>query len=78
MTTIDYTLLAVFLSLFYGLIVHFWPEFPLSSEVFFTLILALLTKIGVDVIGKPVVERTQVYFAKRSAKKAKALKAVKK
>lgn len=75
MSTIDYTLLALFLSLAYGLIVQFWPEFPLSSEVFFTLILAILAKIGVDVVGKPVVARAQAYFAKRSAAKAKVLKA---
>ena len=78
MTTIDYTLLALFMSLGYGLIVQFWPEFPLSSELFYTLILAILAKIGVDVVGKPAVARVNAYLAKRATAKAKALKSVKK
>ena len=78
MTTIDYTLLALFMSLGYGLIVQFWPEFPLSSELFYTLILAILAKIGVDVVGKPAVAKFNLFLAKRATAKAKALKSVKK
>ena len=72
MTTIDYTLLALFMSLGYGLIIQFWPEFPLSSDLFYTLILAILAKIGVDVVGKPAVARLNAFLAKRAVAKTPA------
>ena len=75
MTKIEYALLAVILSAAYGLIKYFWPEFPLSNEVFFALILAILALIGVDVANKPVVNAismSKVYLAKKGVLKSKA------
>ena len=51
---VEYTLLTLVLALVYGLITKFLPDFPLSQEVFYTFMIYVLAKLGVEVIGTPV------------------------
>lgn len=51
---IEYTLLALLMALVYGLITKFLPDFPISQELFYTLIVYVLVKLGVSVVGAPV------------------------
>ena len=77
MPTIDYALLTIFLATGYGLLAYFWPEFPVSREVFDLLILGLLAKVGVDVVGKPAVARVVAFMQTRGFWLPKSVKAVK-
>lgn len=54
MTAIDYGIVLVVMTFLYGMITHFWPDFPLSAELFYSFVLYLIGKTGVVVIGKPV------------------------
>jgi hypothetical protein len=51
---LEYTLLAVLMAAVYGLITYFLPDFPLSQEVFYGLIIYVLLKLGVEIIGQPI------------------------
>ena len=51
---VEYTLLTLVLALVYGLVTKFLPDFPLSQELFYTLIVYVLAKLGVAVVGAPV------------------------
>ena len=63
--TIEFTIVAIAVSLIYALITKFLPDFPVSPEVFQVVILYLLAKIGVEVIGRPLASK---FRAMRSAK----------
>lgn len=47
-------LLVLAVGLVYGIIVNFFPDFPVSQEVFLNLIVWLLTLLGVQIV-EPVV-----------------------
>jgi hypothetical protein len=51
---LDYALLALLMGAVYGLIKLFLPDFPLSQDVFFVLIIYVLVKLGVEIIGQPI------------------------
>jgi uncharacterized membrane protein YgaE (UPF0421/DUF939 family) len=51
---LKYALLAVVLGAVYALILEFVPDFPISQELFVTLIVYVLVKLGVEVVEKPV------------------------
>ena len=52
--TVEYTLLTLVLALVYGLVTKFLPDFPISQELFYTLMIYVLAKLGVAVVGTPV------------------------
>jgi hypothetical protein len=51
---ISYTLLALALALVYGVIVNFFPDFPISQDVLLSFVVYVLLKLGVE-ITEPVV-----------------------
>jgi hypothetical protein len=51
---ISYTLLTLALALVYGVIVNFFPDFPISQEVLLAFVVYALLKLGVE-ITEPVV-----------------------
>jgi uncharacterized membrane protein YadS len=51
---IEYSLLSLALALVYGILVKFFPDFPLSPEVLLSFLVYVLLKLGVEVIGAPV------------------------
>jgi hypothetical protein len=51
---ISFTLLALALALVYGVIVNFFPDFPISQEVLLSFVVYVLLKLGVE-ITQPVV-----------------------
>jgi hypothetical protein len=51
---VEYSLLALFLALVYGLITQFFPDFPISAEVLLAFLVYVLLKLGVEVVGAPV------------------------
>ena len=63
--TIEYTIVAIAISLIYALVIKFLPDFPVSPDVFQVVILYLLAKIGIEVVGKPLAKAIR---AMRAAK----------
>jgi hypothetical protein len=51
---IEYSLLALALALVYGVIVQFFPDFPISPEVLSAFIVYVLLKLGVEIANAPV------------------------
>jgi hypothetical protein len=51
---ISFTLLALALALVYGVIVNFFPDFPISQDVLLSFVVYVLLKLGVE-ITQPVV-----------------------
>jgi hypothetical protein len=51
---ISYTLLTLALALVYGVVVNFFPDFPISQEVLLAFVVYVLIKLGVE-ITQPVV-----------------------
>jgi uncharacterized membrane protein YadS len=51
---IEYSILSLALALVYGILVKFFPDFPLSPEVLLSFLVYVLLKLGVEVIGAPV------------------------
>lgn len=51
---LKYALLAVVLGAVYALILEFVPDFPISQDLFVTLIVYVLVKLGVEVVERPV------------------------
>ena len=51
---LEYSLLAVLMAAVYGLVTYFFPDFPLSQEVFYALIIYVLVKLGVEIVGQPI------------------------
>lgn len=49
----EYTIVVIAVSLVYAVTTKFFPDLPISPEVFQVVILYLLAKIGVEVVGKP-------------------------
>lgn len=58
--TIEFTIVAIAISLIYALITKFLPDFPVAPEVFQVVILYLLAKIGIEVVGKPLANKYRV------------------
>jgi len=56
MQTLDYTLLTAFVGFLAALAKYYLPDFPLTFELLLTLALALLARLGVDVVGQTVRE----------------------
>lgn len=52
---IEYSLLVLALALVYGIIVQFFPDFPISQEVLLAFVVYVLLKLGVEVGGAPAV-----------------------
>jgi hypothetical protein len=48
------TLLALAVGLVYGIILQFFPDFPVSQDVLFAFIVYVLLKLGVEVV-EPIV-----------------------
>lgn len=44
------TLLTLAVGLVYGLIVNFWPDFPISQEVLLSFVVYVLLKLGVEIV----------------------------
>jgi hypothetical protein len=51
---ISYTLLVLALGLIYGVIVNYFPDFPISQEVLLSFVVYVLLKLGVE-ISQPAV-----------------------
>lgn len=54
---IEYSILALALALVYGVIVQFFPDFPIDQGTLLAFVVYVLLKLGVDVIGAPAVRR---------------------
>ena len=50
---VEYGLLSLFLAFAYGLIVKFFPDFPVSPDVLLAFLVYVLLKLGVIVVGVP-------------------------
>jgi hypothetical protein len=46
---IEYSLLVLALALVYGVIVQFFPDFPISEEVLLAFVVWALTRLGVEI-----------------------------
>ena len=51
---IKYSLLVLVLALIYGVIVEFFPDFPISQEVLLAFVAYVLVKLGIEVVEEPV------------------------
>ena len=51
---IEYGILSLAIALVYGIIVKFFPDFPVSPEVLLAFLVYVLLKLGVEVVGAPV------------------------
>ncbi len=61
----EYTIVLIAISLIYAVITKWFPDLPITPEVFQVVILWLLAKIGVEVVGRPLANK---FRAMRSAK----------
>jgi hypothetical protein len=61
--TVDYVLVTAIIGALYLGIKQFAPDLPISDQVFQTVLLYLLAKIGVTVANKPA-EAIRNFFAK--------------
>lgn len=51
---IEYSILSLAIALVYGIVVKFFPDFPVSPEVLLAFLVYVLLKLGVEVVGAPV------------------------
>ena len=51
---IEYSILALVMALVYGILIKFFPDFPINPETLLTLLVYVLLKLGVVIIGAPV------------------------
>jgi hypothetical protein len=64
---IEYSILAALLALIYALIKNYLPDFPINPDMLMTLIIYVLLKLGVEVIGKPILSlalRVREFFVR--------------
>jgi len=54
---VEYTLLALLLAFVYGVISRFLPDFPISPDVLLGFVVYVLIKLGVEVVGAPLVRK---------------------
>jgi len=54
---IEYTILAAFVALLYAILKFAFPDFPGTEQALIALFLYVLAKLGVEVVGKPVLRR---------------------
>ena len=62
---IEYSILAALIGLLYVVLIKFFPDFPFSPDVLMTFLLYVLLKLGVEVIGKPLLLKAKSLFAGR-------------
>ncbi len=46
---IEYSILSLALALVYGIVIKFFPDFPISPEILLTFVVYVLVKLGVEV-----------------------------
>lgn len=63
--TLEYSIVAIAVALIYAVVTKFFPDFPISPEVFLTVILWLLAMIGIEVVGKPAARGLRSLFGRR-------------
>ena len=51
---LEYSLLALFIALIYGIIKQFFPDFPVPEEYLLLFLAYVLAKLGVEIVGAPV------------------------
>ena len=51
---IKYGLLVLVLALVYGVVVEFFPDFPISQDVLLGFVVYVLLKLGVEVVEVPL------------------------
>jgi hypothetical protein len=72
---IEYSLVALVMALVYGLIKNFLPDFPIDSPTFYTFVIYVLVKLGVEIVGQPVrsflMRKMPYLFGAKPVKKAK-------
>jgi hypothetical protein len=51
---IEYSILSLAIALVYGILVKYFPDFPISPEVLLTFLVYVLLKLGVEVVGAPI------------------------
>lgn len=54
---LEYTILAAFVGLLYAIIAVATPDAPITEQGLLTFLLYVLAKLGVEVVGKPVLLR---------------------
>jgi len=54
---IEFTILAAFVGLLYVILKFALPDFPGTEQALLALFLYVLAKLGVEVVGKPVLKR---------------------
>lgn len=54
---VEYSILAAFVGLLYAIIAIATPDAPITEQGLLTFLLYVLAKLGVEVIGKPVLLR---------------------
>jgi len=60
----EYTIVLIAISLIYAVITKWFPDFPVSPEVFQVVILWLLAKIGIEVSVPPASKLRSIVGAK--------------
>jgi len=50
---VDYTIVLLVVGLIYAIVKNFFPDFPVSEEVFQILLGYIIVKLGVEIVGKP-------------------------
>jgi len=51
---IEYSILFLALSLVYGIIKQYFPDFPIDQPTLLVFIMYVLLKLGVEVVGAPI------------------------
>lgn len=59
---IEYGILSLFMALAYGIIVKFFPDFPVDANTLLALLVYVLLKFGVEIVGKPVFKAIATRF----------------
>ena len=59
---VEYSILALALALVYGILVQFFPDFPLSQDVLLSFVVYVLLKLGVEIGGAPAARKLIARF----------------
>ena len=54
---VEYSILAAFVGLMYAIIAVATPDAPITEQGLLTFLLYVLAKLGVEVVGKPLLRR---------------------
>jgi len=60
---VEYVIVTAVVAAIYLIVKQFLPDFPVTDQVFLTVILYLLSKLGVEVVGKPA-DALRKFFGK--------------